>query len=53
VHQDRERLPIAPTGLLDEVSIHLDLRGPDLLGVRFTHYDGRVVAERSAGRETP
>jgi hypothetical protein len=22
VHQDRERLPIAPTGLLDEVSIH-------------------------------
>jgi hypothetical protein len=27
VHQDRECLAIAPTGLLDEVSIHLDLRG--------------------------
>ena len=26
VHQDGERLTIAPTGLLDEVSIHLDLR---------------------------
>ena len=26
VHQDGECLTIAPTGLLDEVSIHLDLR---------------------------
>ena len=26
VHQDGERLAITPTGLLDEVSIHLDLR---------------------------
>ena len=32
VHQDGERLTIAPTGLLDEVSIHLDLRSPDLDG---------------------
>jgi hypothetical protein len=27
VHQDGERLAVTPTGLLDEVSIHLDLRG--------------------------
>src|SRR4029450_4849780 len=26
VHQDGECLSVAPTGLLDEVSIHLDLR---------------------------
>jgi hypothetical protein len=26
VHQDGERLTVAPTGLLDEVSIHHDLR---------------------------
>jgi hypothetical protein len=24
VHQDGERVAVAPTGLLDEVSIHLD-----------------------------
>jgi hypothetical protein len=28
VHQDRERLAIAATSLLDEVSIHLDLQVP-------------------------
>ena len=26
VHQDGERLPVSPAGLLDEVSIHLGLR---------------------------
>jgi len=26
VHQARERLTVVPTGLLEEVSIHLDLR---------------------------
>jgi hypothetical protein len=30
VHQDGERLTVAPTGLLDEVSIHLDLQVPGL-----------------------
>jgi hypothetical protein len=37
VHQDGERLTIAPTGLLDEVSIHLDLRGCPGSESRITH----------------
>ena len=47
VHQDGERLAIAPTGLLDEVSIHLDLRWAATMAARITHYDGRSWRERS------
>ena len=32
VHQDRERFAVAALGLLDEVSIHLDLRCPGPAG---------------------
>ena len=52
VHQDGERLAISPTGLLDQVSIHLDLRSPRPRWPRTTHYDGRVEARtfRRCGR---
>jgi hypothetical protein len=52
VHQDGERLTIAPTGLLDEVSIHHRPPMGRADVVRFSHYDGRVDGERSAGGRT-
>ena len=41
VHQDGERLSVAPPGPLDEVSIHLDLRVRRGREAAITHYDGR------------
>ena len=42
VHQDGECFAVSPTGLLDQVSIHLGLRSPRPRWPRTTHYDGRV-----------
>src|SRR4029078_4454544 len=52
VHQDRERLPIAPTGPLDEVSIHPVPSGGVAAEVAaITHLDGSTRAKRSAARD--
>ena len=52
VHQGRERLTVSPLSLLDQVSIHPDLRPPTGRSGADIHYDGRSGAERSAATET-
>src|SRR6476646_6892492 len=47
VHQDGERLTVSAAGLLDEISIHLDLRGGPRV-VRLALYDGVPCRKRSA-----
>ena len=48
VHQDSERLAVAPTGLVDEVSIHLGLRCVAAGVAAINPSDGGKSPERSA-----
>jgi hypothetical protein len=47
MHQDSEGLAIGPTGPLDQVSIHLDLRVVAAGVAAITSFDGGFAAERS------
>jgi hypothetical protein len=52
VHQDRERLAVAPPGLLDQVRVHVASGRPAGRSGASTHYDGRLIGKRSVERGT-